>query len=931
MHTRHCQRFALALVFALAACSERSSSPTGTDLTAPLPDPRMAVAPTANSACTTRWASGVNGAWTDGTKWSPAGVPGPTSSVCIDAPGTYMVTLDPAVDVTPVNILALGIGGASSTPTLRLSGATMTLSITQGILVQSNATLDLRATGGAVVNAGGTVTNQGTISAVAPCGGCGAGDALNADIINRGTLSSSATFTLGKVNGAYENSGTVTLPGNGTIVIPASAGAPTFEQNGGFITAAGNSNRLTMSSGTFTLNGGVVRQRTLANRKPIIVLDGANLVMAAGTTDSASIGIIAGSTGTRTITGDVSPLTTLWLGGPVNGQPGAVTFIGSPTNRGTILPVRQIDAFGGELRIDGTGRLTNIGVIDQSLNSGTLATFRYSLDITNSGTMVVNTGTSASFEKSGGSYVNAGHIDIGLNSGVSKLIVLGSTLTTTGTITGGTLSVDAGGRLFGVGASSTAVVAVNGGVVEPGQSPGLFSVYAFRPAITGALRIELGGTTAGTQYDQLDVSNGVFLQGALNIVELNGFQSGKCGHLFDVVVHATGGGYGTFGTVTGLNPAPGRNMRVVYVNATASTKAAVRLVGYDGAQKICVGPSAVSVTEGGSGAPYAIVLDHAPTSPVTVSRVADTQVTVSPASLTFTAANWQVPQFFTVTAVDDAAQEGAHTGSVTHSVTTVDATYQGVVPAVLVANITDNDLNLPPVAQPDAATTAEEMSVTINVLSNDSDPEGTALTISAVGSSAQGLTQITAGGASVRFVPATNFSGVATFTYTVADAGGMTSTANVSVTVTPVNDAPIAAGDQVSVRSAQSITVAVLGNDSDPDGDALTVTQASAPAHGTATVSGGQTIVYRSVAGYVGSDAFNYTIRDGSGLTATATVTVTVTAATPSVSYTLTSMWGVGHLMNGGGRTWAVRANFRGVTPVNTSAIVEFVLPPNVL
>ncbi|MEQ1691855.1 MAG: hypothetical protein ABMA00_11245, partial [Gemmatimonas sp.] len=55
------------------------------------------------------------------------------------------------------------------------------------------------------------------------------------------------------------------------------------------------------------------------------------------------------------------------------------------------------------------------------------------------------------------------------------------------------------------------------------------------------------------------------------------------------------------------------------------------------------------------------------------------------------------------------------------------------------------------------------------------------------------------------------------------------------------------------------------------------------------------------------------------------------TAATPSVSYTLTSMWGVGHLMNGGGRTWAVRATFRGVTPVNTSAIVEFVLPPNVL
>ncbi len=84
-------------------------------------------------------------------------MPGATSSVCINAPGTYVVTLDPTVDATPVNILALGVGGASSTPTFRVIGANVTLNVTQGILVLPAATLDPRATGGAVVNAGGSV------------------------------------------------------------------------------------------------------------------------------------------------------------------------------------------------------------------------------------------------------------------------------------------------------------------------------------------------------------------------------------------------------------------------------------------------------------------------------------------------------------------------------------------------------------------------------------------------------------------------------------------------------------------------------------------------------------------------------------------------------------------------------------------------------
>ena len=69
----------------------------------------------------------------------------------------------------------------------------------------------------------------------------------------------------------------------------------------------------------------------------------------------------------------------------------------------------------------------------------------------------------------------------------------------------------------------------------------------------------------------------------------------------------------------------------------------------------------------------------------------------------------------------------------------------------------------------------------------------------------------------------------------------------------------------------------MLANDSDPDGGALTVTQVSSAAHGTAAiVTGGQSVTYQSAAGLIGPDQFTYTVTDASGATATATVSVNV-------------------------------------------------------
>uniref|UniRef100_UPI00359439CF beta strand repeat-containing protein n=1 Tax=Haliscomenobacter sp. TaxID=2717303 RepID=UPI00359439CF len=100
-----------------------------------------------------------------------------------------------------------------------------------------------------------------------------------------------------------------------------------------------------------------------------------------------------------------------------------------------------------------------------------------------------------------------------------------------------------------------------------------------------------------------------------------------------------------------------------------------------------------NVTEGGATDDYTVVLTSQPTANVTVSITPGTQVTTSPTpSLTFSAANWNTPQTVTVTAVDDAAVEGAHTGTITHTTTSADTDYNGSSVASVVANITDNDV-----------------------------------------------------------------------------------------------------------------------------------------------------------------------------------------------------------------------------------------------
>ena len=125
---------------------------------------------------------------------------------------------------------------------------------------------------------------------------------------------------------------------------------------------------------------------------------------------------------------------------------------------------------------------------------------------------------------------------------------------------------------------------------------------------------------------------------------------------------------------------------------------------------------------------------------------------------------------------------------------------------------------------------------------------------------------------------------VGAHTVTSSDAGKTTTS-----TLTILNVAPVATGDSLTVlENATSTGLAVLGNDTDDNGDTLTVTAVSTPANGTATIDGGGGGVhYTPSPNYSGSDSFTYTVSDGNGGTDTGSVSVTVTHVNQAPSFTM--------------------------------------------
>jgi VCBS repeat-containing protein len=193
--------------------------------------------------------------------------------------------------------------------------------------------------------------------------------------------------------------------------------------------------------------------------------------------------------------------------------------------------------------------------------------------------------------------------------------------------------------------------------------------------------------------------------------------------------------------------------------------------------------------------------------------------------------------------------------------------------------ITVTCVNDAPVAQDDTYTTNEDTPLVVakpGVLGNDYDVDGDPLTAVLVSGPAHGTLTLNPDG-SFTYTPAENFCGEDSFTYKAYDGALYSNVATVRITVTCVNDAPVANDDEATVPEDSSVTIPVLGNDYDPDGDPLSVSLVSGPANGRATVNPDGTITYTPNPDFCGTDSFTYKACDPSGACDTATVTIHVT------------------------------------------------------
>ena len=198
----------------------------------------------------------------------------------------------------------------------------------------------------------------------------------------------------------------------------------------------------------------------------------------------------------------------------------------------------------------------------------------------------------------------------------------------------------------------------------------------------------------------------------------------------------------------------------------------------------------------------------------------------------------------------------------------------GACDEVTVVVTVEADLYDAPDATDDSRATPQDTPVTVDVLAND-DPTTSPLAVTEVSEPANGTVTINDDG-TVEYTPADGFTGTDTFTYTVCDDVGGCDEATVEITVGS-GDNPTPVDDAATTPEDTPVTIDVLGNDTDPSDDTLTVTDVTTPANGTVTINDDGTVEYTPNPDFSGSDTFTYTVCDDSGACEVAEVTVDVT------------------------------------------------------
>ncbi|MBY0417968.1 MAG: tandem-95 repeat protein, partial [Pararheinheimera sp.] len=217
-----------------------------------------------------------------------------------------------------------------------------------------------------------------------------------------------------------------------------------------------------------------------------------------------------------------------------------------------------------------------------------------------------------------------------------------------------------------------------------------------------------------------------------------------------------------------------------------------------------------------------------------------------------------------------------------------------------------------PVAVADQASVRADTAVDVNVLANDTDVDGDALTVSQANSSFGTVTILA--NQHLSYTPNPDFVGIDTVIYSITDGKGGTASSELVVNVFS-NNAPTAVNDTASTDDRTAIRIAVLSNDTDADGDVLTVSAASA-LQGSVIIEADQRLRYTPKAGFDGVDTISYTVIDSSGDTATASVSVTVRAYQNVV---------VDNKSSGGSMTWWMGMVLAGAVMVRRRSVFGFV------
>ena len=183
--------------------------------------------------------------------------------------------------------------------------------------------------------------------------------------------------------------------------------------------------------------------------------------------------------------------------------------------------------------------------------------------------------------------------------------------------------------------------------------------------------------------------------------------------------------------------------------------------------------------------------------------------------------------------------------------------------------------NAQPVGVTDSAEGDKDATILIDVLANDSDPDGDTLQVYSV-SVAAGNGDAVISGSKILYTPDTGFVGSDTFSYVTTDGfGGYSSNTGVTIDVLDANSAPTANPDSAEVLLVSSVVIDVLANDTDPEGTSLNIVSVVNGAKGSAINNGDGTITYTAANKKRGGDVFSYTVSDGE-LTSTTTVSVSI-------------------------------------------------------